>query len=372
MEYRRLGRTGLEVSLLGVGGGYVMLLEQDRGTELYRRAAELGINYFDGRYGTTSLMQRPVIEQSRERFVVVTKTAERTRDGAMRRIDEDLRELDTDYLDVFYLRTYNHDMLQAHLAPGGSMEALLQAREEGKIRFLGLAGHSDMSALAAGVDTDLIDVVIFPLNVVRRDAFETLIPAAQKHDVGLVVMKPVNAGLVAAEIALPWLANQPIHTMAPGMSSLAHLELDVAALSRETMALSPQEEAEAERVRQEMDHQTCRICDHICSGVCSEGMRIDVTLYHDVFYNEYRAHGIDRLLEMPLADWVKGRMASHFVRRLAGLQACTRCGKCEEACPHHLPIMTLFDDMVRDHQSLLEAVREKGWSEAYGEAAAPY
>ncbi len=70
MEYRRLGRTERQVSLMGVGGGYVMFLDVEHGTQLYQRAAELGVNYFDGRYGYTSTMQRPVIRQDREHFIV--------------------------------------------------------------------------------------------------------------------------------------------------------------------------------------------------------------------------------------------------------------------------------------------------------------
>ena len=372
MEYRRLGRTELQASLLGVGGGYVMLLEQDKGTQLYQRAFDLGVNYFDGRYGDSSTKLRPVIKHDREHCVIVTKTADDTKEGALRRIDEDLKELDTDYLDVFFLRTYNHQMFEKHFAPGGSIEGLLEARERGKIRFLGLAGHSDLSALAAGIETGLIDVVIFPLNIVRRDAFDLLIPTAQKHDVGLVVMKPVNVGMIPAQVALPWLANQPIHTMVPGMSSIEHLEMDVAALERDPLALSADEEAQVERWRQKLDTLTCRICDRVCQPVCEAGLPIDVILYHDVLYNEYLNLGLAKLLEYPLSPWVKKSLEGHFVRRLSALQTCTRCRKCEEVCPYHLPILDMFEKMLGDHPPLIEAVREREWAEKYKDAEPPY
>ena len=381
MEYRRLGRTELSVSILGVGGGYVSLLEPEEGTRVYQRAWDLGINYFDGRYGNSSTMIKPVIKQDRSRCVVVTKTHDPTYDGATKRIDEDLAELDTDYLDVFYLRTYNHHMREAHFALGGSVEALLKAREEGKIHFLGMAGHSDLTALAQGVETGLIDVVIFPLNIVRREGLQKLIPVCQQHDVGIVIMKPVDAGLAPAEVALPWLANQPIHTMVPGVSSMEHLEADFQALNRASLALTPAEEAEVERCRQELEHRSCRICDRTggltgdlpcCQPVCEAGIPLDHLLYHDVFHNEFKTLGLERLLEFPLAGWVRGRMESAFARRLAQIQSCTHCGKCEAACPHGLPIMQMLDDMVDEHLALLEAVRERGWSERYADAPSPY
>ncbi|MGC9349747.1 MAG: aldo/keto reductase [Anaerolineae bacterium] len=371
MEYRRLGRTEKQVSLLGVGGGYVMLLDIAEGTRIYQRAYELGVNYFDGRYGYTSTMQRPVIQQDREHFVVGTKTASNTRDAALRRIDEDREELGTDYIDVFYLRTYNHEMLEAHFAPGGSVEGLLAAREQGKVRALGLAGHSDLTALAAGVETGLIDVVEFPLNVVRREALDVLIPVCQRHDVGMVIMKPVNVGLVPAEVALPWLANQPVHVMAPGISTMAHLETDAALLDRTPMALSPAEEAEVERWRRKADAETCRICDNVCQAVCEQGLKIDYMIYHNVFANELRRLGVEGFLNYPFAPWVKERAEMIFETGLRELQACTHCGKCEEVCPHHLPVMDLLERVKEDHVAILEALHELNWVEAHQGADSP-
>ena len=243
MEYRRLGRTELKVSLLGVGCGYLGMLERAEGRRLLERAFALGINYFDGRYGDSNRMLSPLVRRHRDSCIIVTKTRSPTAEGAVARIDEDLTELDSDYIDIFLLRVYNHDMLKEYLAPGGAMEGLQRAREAGKVRFIGLSGHSDLTALAAGVETDLVDVVLFPLNLVRREAMEQFVPIAQAHDVGLAVMKPVSVGMAPAEISLRWLANQPIHTMVPGMTTMEHLKVDVAAVEREPLALSVKEQS---------------------------------------------------------------------------------------------------------------------------------
>jgi predicted aldo/keto reductase-like oxidoreductase len=372
VQYRRLGRTELQVSVLGVGGGYLMLLDQQEGTRLYERAWDLGLNYFDGRYGDSSAKLKPVIKRGRERCVVVSKTQDRTKEQALERVDEDLRELDTDYIDIYYLRTYNHDMLQEHLTPGGSMEGLLEAKAKGKVRFIGLAGHSDLTALAAGIETGLVDAVIFPFNIVRRDALDVLIPTAIKYDVGLVVMKPMNVGLVPAPLALAWLANQPIHTMVPGMSHIEHLEMDVAAVERDPMALTPEEEAAIECARQEADRISCRICDKVCQPLCEAKIPLDWFLYHDVYYNEYLNLGLEQLLEMPLTPWFKASVEGHFARRLAMIQSCTHCGKCEQACPYHIQIMDMFEKMLEDHKIIIDAVHAKGWTETYKDAAPPF
>ena len=371
MHYRRLGRTGYQASLLGVGGGYVMLRDLEAGTRLYQRAAELGINYFDGRYCHSSAMQRPVIGRDRSRFMVASKTVDHTREGVLHRVDEDLGELGTGYLDIFYLRAYNHDMIDAHFAPGGAIEGLLEARAAGKVRFLGLAGHSDLAALAAGVETGLIDVVEFPLNVVRRDAYEALIPACRQHDAGMVVMKPLNAGLLPPEVALPWLANQAVHVLAAGASTIEQLETDAAALERDRMALSAEEEAEVERWRQELDARTCRICDGVCQVACEQGLQIDWHLYHNVFQNELRRLGVEGFLAYPFAPWVKRQAEGMFANTLAQLRACTHCARCEAACPHGLPVMAMLAQIEAEQAALLEALREAGWADIYEGAPSP-
>ena len=351
-------------------------MEVEEGTRAYQHAWDLGVNYFDGRYASSSAMIKPVIRQARSRCVAVTKAHDTTYDGATKRIDEDLAELDTDYLDVFFLRTYNEGMRRAHFSPGGSLQALDRAREEGKIRFLGLAGHSDLSALARGVETDLIDVVIFPLNIVRREGLQQLIPVCQEHDVGVVIMKRLDAGLAPAAVALPWLAHQPIHTMVPGISSMERLEINHKALSRASLGLTSEEEAEVERWRRKLEHRSCRICDRTgsrsCQPTCEASLPIDYLLYHDVFYNEYVTFGLERLLELPLGGWVKGRMEGAFSRRLALIQSCTHCAKCEAACPYGLPIVQMLDSMVDEHLALIKAVRQRGWTERYSNVPSPY
>jgi uncharacterized protein len=348
-----------------------MLLERELGTQLYQRAYDLGLNYFDGRYGDSSIKLRPVIQRNRARCIVATKTAEADARGALRRIKEDLQELDTDYLDIFFLRCYSRQMLDERLAPGGAFDGLRRARDEGKIRFIGLANHGNPSVLVAGIETGLVDVVLLPLNIVRREALETLIPVAQAHDVGMVVMKPLSVGKIPAGIGLRWLVNQPIHCIIPGMSSLQHLEMDVAAVEQVPEPLSAEEEIEVARCRSTMDALTCRICHQTCESVCEAGMPISWMIHHDVLYEQYRNLGLDGFMAFPLAPWAREAIESHFSRRLTIVQTCTRCGLCQKACPHHLPIMDMLEEMLENHPPLLDAARAKGWSSEHQDASTP-
>lgn len=362
MQYRRLGRTNLQASLLGVGGGYLAQLEYQVGVRIYQRAYELGINYFDGRYGDSSLKLRPLLKEHREQCIVVSKTRECGAEGFMRRVEEDLTDCATDYLDGFFLRTYSQEMLQNHLASGGAFEGALKAREQGKIRFIGMATHGDLAVVEAGIATGLVDVVIFPFNIVRREALRSLIPLAQKHDVGLVVMKPLSVGLIPAEVGLPWLANQPIHSMVPGICSLEQLEQDARLLERDPLALAPKEEALTEEWRVKLEQQVCRICDDF-EACCEAGLHVSTLIHHDVWYNHYRNLGLQVFLDYPWAPGARKSLEAHFTRRLAMLQRCTRCHKCEERCPYGLPVVDMIEAMLADHPPLIAALHAKGWAQ---------
>jgi len=371
LEYRRLGRTNLRVSVLGVGCGYLSGLERREGTRLLERAHDLGINYFDGRYGDSNQKLRPLLANHRQDCVVVCKTRYDTAQAAIERVEDDLAELGTDYIDIYLLRTYDHDMLRAYMAPGGAMEGLLRARDQGKVRYVGLSGHSDLSALAAGVETGLVDVLLYPLNILRTEALEQLTPLCKAYDVGQTIMKPVSVGLAPADLALRWLATQPIHTMVPGMSSMEHLERDVAAIERRPAALSPEECARIEALQRDLGPVACHQCD-TCAP-CPQGVQpVFRSIYSDVWYNLYRNMGLQAFLEHPWAGWAKKGLQDHFCRRLAELSACTRCGLCEARCPHGVRIMDLIEYMLEDHPPLIRALQERGWAERFADEPSPY
>jgi predicted aldo/keto reductase-like oxidoreductase len=147
--------------------------------------------------------------------------------------------------------------------------------------------------------------------------------------------------------------------------------MDVAAVERQPRHLSEEEEAEVERHRTKLDRETCRICDERCQTVCDAGMQISWMIHHDVLYEHYRNLGLEAFLEYPLTSWARTGVESHFARRLALVQACTRCRRCEEQCPYHLPILERLQQMQRDHPPLIEAVRARGWSTQDEDAALP-
>ena len=205
------------------------------------------------------------------------------------------------------------------------------------------------------------------LTISRRPA-ELPSPAGaelEQWSADLAEPAPVAARLQA------WLAAQAIHVRAPGMATLEHLEADVAALDRPSMALSEEEGAAVERWRRQVDLETCRICDKVCQAVCERGLSIDWLIYHNVFQNELRRLGVEGFMDYPFAPWVKQHAEFMFTNTVATLENCTHCGKCEEACPHGLPVMDLMERIREEETALIEELSRADWTSQYQGSRSP-
>ena len=346
MQYRRLGRTNLRVSVLGIGAGYLSVVGVELGTELLRRARAAGINYFDGRYGDSNRKLAPVIRERRGEVIVASKTNDQSADGTRRRVEEDLREMDTDYIDVYQVRAYNPEMLHGHLAPGGSVEGLERARAEGLIRHIGVTGHASMPVLTEAIETGRFDTVLFPLNCVQDEAWRTLIPTAQALDVGMVVMKPVGIGLLPMPLALKWLFQQPISTAVPGVSTLGQLEANVAAAELADWTLTPAEESELEAVRGRLAGRICRGCDEKCRPFPIAVDRISLLISHGVSLNHLRNFGTAGFLGYDWGDANRLLMIEQFGKMLDSVRGLLAAGMrdVEARCPYGVRVTELLEE----------------------------
>src|SRR5260370_536891 len=150
---RPLGRTGLEVSILGIGGYHLGSVDSDaEATQIVNQALDAGVNFFDNAWeyhqGLSEERLGRALKGKRDRAVVMTKVCTHGRDKnvAMRQLEESLARLQTDHLDIWQIHEviYENDP-DLIFAPNGAAEALLQARQQGKVRFLGFPGHNDPS-----------------------------------------------------------------------------------------------------------------------------------------------------------------------------------------------------------------------------------
>jgi len=166
MERRALGKTGETLSVVGFGGILVMDETPEQAARLVAAAVERGINYVDvaPSYGNAEERLGPALEPYRDQVFLACKTLKRTREEAAEELRASLRRLRTDHVDLYqhHAVTTLQDVDRI-LAPGGAMEAFLEAREQGLVRFIGFSAHSEQAALAM-LDRFDFDTVLFPIN----------------------------------------------------------------------------------------------------------------------------------------------------------------------------------------------------------------
>lgn len=200
-----LGRTGEEVSILGIGCAPFQAnhITPEHVREVFNRCLELGINYLDvaPNYGNADRgfseeKMGPALQGIRERFFLVTKTEEETRDGTWRLLEQSLNRMQTDYLDLVHIHNFGWEDrfpdVQQTLGKDGALGALQEAQEQGLVRFIGASGHLYPSRFHAALDTGAIDVLMNAVNFVVRHTYDfehKVWARARQENLGLVAMK---------------------------------------------------------------------------------------------------------------------------------------------------------------------------------------
>jgi aryl-alcohol dehydrogenase-like predicted oxidoreductase len=201
---RALGRTGCEVTQFGLGGEGVLRTHgrMVEATAVIQRALDQGVTYCDTApaYAGSLDYYGAALGDRRRQVFLASKTHDRTRDGSLRLLDESLKRLRTDHLDLWQL----HDLrtaldLKMIFGRGGALEALIQAREERRVRFLGLTGHHDPAILLDAMSRFDFDTVLVALNLAdthRLSFARTVVPEAARRGMGVIGMKVYAAGIL--------------------------------------------------------------------------------------------------------------------------------------------------------------------------------
>jgi uncharacterized protein len=281
MPTRNLGKTGYKVALFSLGGQAALEHSNNEAVAvpIIERALDLGVNYID----TSSIYGGPsrpseryigtVMKTRRKETFLATKTKERTRDGSMRMIEESLRLLQTDHVDIWQL----HDIgtmtdVDQVFAKGGAVEALLQAREQGMVRYLGITGHHRPEALAECIRRLPFDTVLMGFNAAdqhQHSFAEELLPLALEKQMGIIGMKvpargrilatwnppPIDQqkkmweaganitsrpGTLTMREAVYYALSHPVSTIIIGIDSIAQLEENVTLAREFTPLAEPQ------------------------------------------------------------------------------------------------------------------------------------
>lgn len=264
MDYRTLGKTGERVSAIGIGGAHAARPDdQAETTRIIRTAIDAGITFMDNcwDYSGGHAEERMGIalrDGYRERVFLMTKIDGHTAEAAAAQIDQCLRRLQTDRIDLIQVHeVIRPDDPEKVFAPGGTMEALLAAKRAGKLRYIGFTGHKDPDIHLKMLDAwDGWDTVQMPLNCVdrhHRSFEERVLPVLVERQIGVLGMKPlaagdaVKSGAATAEECLRYAMSLPTSVVITGCDSLPIAEQAIRAW-RDFTPMSP-EEMDALRAR---------------------------------------------------------------------------------------------------------------------------
>lgn len=204
MLYRTLGKTGIKASAIAFGGIMVKNLQPNEGETIVKRAIDNGVNYFDiaPSYENAQYVLGPAIKPYRKDVFIACKTKKRTAKEAEAELNESLKAMNTDYFDAYQLHAIDDSQeLEQVFAQGGAMEALIKAKEKGKIRHIGFTCHRERSALYLMSQFDF-DTVMHPFNflsMIRTGKGELVLKMAQQRNMGILSIKtlalrPLNDG----------------------------------------------------------------------------------------------------------------------------------------------------------------------------------
>ena len=332
MEYRILGKTGLRVSRIGFGGIPIQRIDAEGTRALMQALVEKGVNYIDTARGYTVSEEYLGygLEGIRDKFVLATKSMSRDKASMARDIEISLANLRTDYIDLYQLHNPKLEELDVIFSENGAIQALRQAKAEGKIGHIGITAHS-AAVFEKALEYDEIETVMFPYNIVESQG-EELIARCREKNVGFICMKPLAGGAIEdGRLALRYiLANDNVTVAIPGMAEVKELEQNLAA-AEDTSPLTEEEKAAFEKVRAELGQNFCRRCNY-CAP-CAAGINIPSVFLFQGYLCRYG-----------LAGWARERYATLPVKA----SACVQCGACETRCPYQLPIRQMMAEAAKD------------------------
>jgi len=334
---RRLGKSNLDVTMLGFGGIPIMAVSEEEAIALVRHAHDLGIRFFDSAhtYGPSEERIGKALE-GRE-WVAATKTEERTAEAVYQDVKTALERMRRDFIELYQFHYLNtEEDLETVLAPDGGVEALKRAQAEGKIGHIGVTGHRPEVLAKAVERCDEFVSVQVPFNVVESESLDRLIPLCRERNVGVIAMKPVGGGNFSnAGLAVKWCLNQPITVAIPGMAATSEVEENVGVATAD-LALTREEAAECERMKSELDDRTCRRCGY-CQP-CPNGVKCNMLM----------------ILPTVIRRVGATNMGQRAYDLIDGIENCTECGACIERCPYDLPIPEIIRESAVVARTLLK------------------
>lgn len=333
-----LGSTGMVVSVIGLGGIPIQRVSQEEATKIILEARNRGINFIDTAQAYTISEQyigNALKEVGRENFHIATKSMSYDYDSMKLAIEKSLKEMELDYIDLFQVHNVSkQEQFDLVISENGALKALVEAKEKGLIRHIGITGHI-REILMQAIEHDEFETIQFPFNPVESQGVELFTKALEKG-MGTIAMKPMAGGAFTKQkLSLKYILNSNLINVAiPGMDSVEQV-IENASVGENKEALTKEEQEEINKEIEMLGNDFCRRCGY-CKP-CPEGIDIPNVFLFEGYVTRYN-----------LPEYGKSKYEALPVKA----SSCVRCRKCERKCPYSLPIVDKLKHAVETFKNL--------------------
>lgn len=331
-----LGSTGITVPQNGFGALPVQRRSVEDAVKILRRAYEGGMTYFDTAraYSDSEHKLGIAFEGMRDKIYIATKTAAKTGDGVRADLETSLKELCTDYIDIYQLH-----MAEQVFAPGdgtGVYEALLEAKEAGKIRHIAVTAHK-LGVANDLIESGLYETLQFPFNYLSDEREIALAKKCEEHNMGFIAMKGLSGGLITrSEVSMAFLEDYPNVLPIWGVQKEEELEEWLSYMGN-TPVMTDDMREYITKEKKELSGEFCRGCGY-CMPTCPVGITI---------FNCARMSLM--LRRAPSKAW----LSDHWQAEMKKIEDCIECGQCTAHCPYELDTPNLLKKNYEDYKKVL-------------------
>ena len=341
MKTVRLGKSELIVTKPAMGCLPVQRCDKDYAVKLLRAAYEGGIRYFDtaNMYTDSEEKLGLALSDVRENIVISTKSAAPDRNGVLAHIENSLRMMKTDYIDLFQF--HNVKEMPDRNDPDGAYAGALIAKERGWIGHIGVTSHR-VGVIEQCIDSGDFETVQFPFSYISSERDLALAERAKKADVGYIAMKGLAGGLLGTNPRACHAFMNSYDNVVPiwGIQTMEELSQWLA-LAEEDPMLNEELSAQIKADRQQLSGNFCRSCGYCMP--CTVGIEIR------------NCARMDMLLRR--SPWEQ-YMTDEWRAKMNKINDCVECGVCKSRCPYGLDTPKLLKYMLKDYNEFYEAHKD--------------
>jgi uncharacterized protein len=322
------GKTNLKISRVGFGGIPIQRISQEDTNKVIDELRKNNINFIDTARGYTVSEEYigNAIQDDKNNWIIATKSMARTYDAMKADIETSLNNLKRDYIDLYQIHNLKLEEWDKIFEEG--YKALVEAKESGKIKHIGITSHS-LDVLEKAIESDKFETIQYPYNIVENQADE-LFKKAHEKNIGIIVMKPLAGGAIKnGKLAIKYILSKDyINVAIPGMDSVEQVLENTSVLK--DLTLNEEDLNEIDEIRSSLGNRFCRRCEYCMP--CPVGINIPMNFLIEGYYTRYN-----------LQDWANER----YLGLDKKAKDCEECGLCETKCPYQLPIREMLKDVSK-------------------------